>query len=188
MLVNQHAMKRLCILAGVERYNHDLTTMIDNLFQMFIEKLIYQCINVLTLTGKKTITTADIVMVTNLCPDEYPHFFVASNLFKITRVTTRKDHLINVLKGERPYQVYIPKKPVTEYCRKIIAKYIDYEIRLGKNTSNCIQLLGENFIVNMLTEGALYLDDRDTLMPRDIKKYLRTKGVRIHGWQKDEKL
>lgn len=170
MSFNKNSSKRLSILAGVERGSRELTDIINKIVKQYLHDIIYNLIQIVLFTGRKTITTDDFKILSKISPI-YPNIIVANDLSKLTRLCIDTQDILTVMNCNSGYNVYTLKNPFNNYIREITRDLCEEEIRLGKNVVILLQNMVEHHLITIMNQAITYTngDNRDTLLSKDIE-------------------
>lgn len=166
MSFNKNACKRLSIIAGITRENKDITTIISDIVHSFLDRMIYNLIQILNFCNRRTITVQDLQFLLKLdnqfiiCPEQ---------LTKLIRMCTDKKDLDAVLRGDSGYKVYTLRKPFNNLVFEICKDYTTDPPHFAKNVMILLQILTEDLIIKTMNRAGIVMYNRDTLLIRDLE-------------------
>ena len=173
MSFNKNASKRLSIIAGIDRESREITNVINDIVQNYLDRILKQLINVVLFSSRKTITVDDIRFLPQICPNQ-PNIATADNLNSLTKTFIQKD-LNEILCGRKGYAIYTLKKPFDNLVRETTLNLFQDEVRIGKNVVALLQHMTEHHVITIMNHAATYTvrDNRDTLLLKDIETTLK---------------
>jgi len=171
---NKNAVKRLVCIAGIPRTGNDVADRVNSLITNWIDTVLDKVTSYLEFTGHKTLNVGDLQFLS----ERYPKLitpFLAPSSFSVSSCKKTSD-LEKVLKGKQHGSVFTAKRTfdafVHERLASVHAATGGPAIRLGNNDKNntvvLLQLLAEEFAVNVFSQARLRMDKRDTLTAADI--------------------
>ena len=168
MSFNKNACKRLGTIAGVNRESMEITDTVRHIVDDYLTTLIYNVIQVVRYSGRKTITVDDIRFLSQIT--DLPNITYANNLTILTKMCVNSNDMLNVLQGYSGYTIYTQKKPFAELVREIVHDSCKDDLRIGKNVTLLLQNLVEHKIIRLFNRGAEFMKscNRDTLLAKDI--------------------
>ena len=161
MSISKNACKRLSIVAGVHREEHQIIDHCNILIEKYIQKIVSDVANIVIFSGKKTITVSDVKMLCVL--SKYPQIVCPTNLDKLVNHCTNDEDL----QSRKDYPLYTLRKPFEDCVRSFLR---EFDLRIGKNVITLLQTLTEHYIIVIMSRAKKIAEPRETLLLRDLKK------------------
>lgn len=171
MSFNKNACKRLSIISGVSRENKDITSIINEIVYTFLDKIIYNLIQIINYCGRRTISVNDVKFLFKMTKGY--HVICSENFHKLVTMCSRKKELISVLKKEYFGCVYTLRTPFNKLINDICKSYCEDPPHIGKNVAILLQTITEDFIIRIMNRATNFMYNRDTLLTRDIETAIK---------------